>query len=154
MSGLTDHTPRDAAIAALANRQHGVIALYQLVPLGLTKSAVAERVRRGRLHPVHRGVYAVGHALLTLKARWMAAVLACGEGAVLSHRSAAELLGLLKGSVWRAADVTTPTRAGRKRAGIDVHAGQTATDATTVDGIPCTAVPRTLLDLAETTSVR
>jgi hypothetical protein len=87
MCPTTDHTPLDAAVAALAARQHAVVALHQLIALGLTPSAVTKRVRRGRLHPVHRGVYAVGHKLLTIKGRWMAAALACGEGAVLSHRS-------------------------------------------------------------------
>jgi very-short-patch-repair endonuclease/predicted transcriptional regulator of viral defense system len=156
MSGLTDHTPLDRAIAALAARQHGVVALYQLVRLGLMKNAVAERVKAGRLHPVHRGVYAVGHELLTIKGRYMAAVLACGEGSVLSYRAAADLLGLVRGGAWRAIDVTSPTRAGRKRAGIAVHAARTLApvDVTAVDRIPCTAVPRTLLDLAEATTKR
>ena len=150
MSGLTDHTPLDLAIAQIATSQHGVISLLQLVALGLTKNAVTERVRAGRLHRVHRGVYAVGHAVLSSKGRWMAAVLACGEGAVLSYRSAASLHGLHRGPGRSVIDVTSPTRAGRKRNGIAVHAGSLAErDKTEVDGIPVTAVPRTLLDLAE-----
>jgi very-short-patch-repair endonuclease len=156
MSGLTDHTPLDAAIARLAARQHGVVALYQLVPLGLTKNAVNERVRAGRLHPIHRGVYAVGHRLLSIKGRYMAATLACGAGALLSHRSAADLQGLWRTTTWRGVDVTSPTRAGRKRAGIAVHGAKrlAPADRTVLDRIPCTAVPRTLLDLAEAASAR
>ena len=152
----TGHTPTDVAIARLAARQHAVVALYQLIQVGLTAEAVRKRVAAGRLHPVHRGVYAVGHELLTIKGRWMAATLACGEAAVLSHRSAAELIGLRTASTWRAIDVTSPTRAGRKRAGIAVHAAKTLApaDVTAVDRIPCTAVPRTLLDLAEATGQR
>jgi hypothetical protein len=82
----------DREIAVLAERQHGVAALAQLVALGLGARAVRGRVAAGRLHRIHRGVYAVGHASLTVKGRWMAAVLACGAGASLSHRSAAALL--------------------------------------------------------------
>jgi predicted transcriptional regulator of viral defense system len=151
MTGLTDPTPIDVDIATLASRQHGVVALYQLNRLGLTKNAVGERVKAGRLHPIHRGVYAVGHRLVPREGRWMAAVLACGDGAVLSHASAAHLLGLLRGSGARI-HVTSPTRAGRKRETITVHRGDTLApqDTTSVARIPCTAVPRTLLDLAET----
>src|SRR4051794_26238684 len=112
MPGPTDPTPLDFEIARIAGAQHGVISLYQLTPLGLTKNAVGERVKAGRLHPIHRGVYAVGHRVLTLEGHWMSAVLACGERAVLSHASAAHLLGLLRGSGARI-HVTSPTRAGR-----------------------------------------
>jgi very-short-patch-repair endonuclease len=156
MRERTDHTPLDGAIAAIASQQHGVISSLQLVTLGLTRSAVANRVRAGRLHPVHRGVYAVGHRLLSLRGCWMGAVLACGDRAVLSHRSAARLHGLLLGTGSAAIDVTSPTRAGRKRQGIKVHAGASLTgaDVTEEDGIPCTSVPRTLLDLAEAGSSR
>jgi predicted transcriptional regulator of viral defense system len=143
------HPPVDRAIAALAAQQHGVVALRQLVALGLSAPAARARVREGRLHPVHRGVYAVGHELLTGRARGMAAVLACGPGAVLSHRSAADLHGLRE-SARASHDVTSPRRAGRSRPGIDVHrAAGIAGHMTTVDGIPCTSVARTLLDLAE-----
>jgi very-short-patch-repair endonuclease len=156
MSGLTNHTPLDAAIASVAARQHGVVALYQLIQIGLKAEAVRKRVQAGRLHPIHRGVYAVGHKLLTIKGRYMAATLACGEGALLSHRSAGDLHGLLNARTWRAIDVATPTRAGRRRDGIAVHDGKrlTPVDCARVDGIPVTAVPRTLLDLAEATTQR
>jgi hypothetical protein len=82
---------RDRAIAELASRQHGVVARRQLLALGLGPDVIGYRLERCRLHPIHRGVYAVGHDKLTREARWMAAVLAGGPGAVLSHRSAAAL---------------------------------------------------------------
>jgi predicted transcriptional regulator of viral defense system len=144
-------TPPDGrAIAALAAAQHGVVALLQLQALGLGARGVAHRVRRGALHRVHPGVYAVGHPLLTRSGRFMAAVLACGPGAALSHRSAACHLGLRDDN--RATiDVTSPHRAGRRRRGIAAHSGATLLprDVEVVDGIPCTALARTLLDLAE-----
>jgi predicted transcriptional regulator of viral defense system len=71
--------------------QHGVVATWQLLALGLTMGSIRARVANGRLHRVHRGVYAVGHRRLTVKGRMMAAVLACGPDAVLSHRSAISL---------------------------------------------------------------
>src|SRR3954471_486081 len=90
--------PRDVPLAELAQRQHGVVTLSQLRSLGLTASGVRDRAARGRLHRVHRGVYSVGHPLLTGGGRRMAAVLACGPDAVLSHRSAAALWGLRRDS--------------------------------------------------------
>jgi hypothetical protein len=131
-------------------RQHGVVALFQLVAMGMDERTVRARVAAGRLHRVHRGVFAVGHRVLGEKGHWMAAVLACGEGAVLSHVSAASLLGLLRGS-GPISDVSSPTRAGRRRARIRVHRGSTLLPRDTVleEGIPCTSVARTLLDLAE-----
>ncbi|MGH2991739.1 MAG: type IV toxin-antitoxin system AbiEi family antitoxin domain-containing protein [Solirubrobacterales bacterium] len=140
---------REAEIAQLAARQHGVAALAQLRDLGLSASGVRSRVAAGRLHRLHPGVYAVGHPLLSARGRWMAAVLACGPRAVLSHRSAAALWGLLPSS--RAAiDVAALSRPARDRAWVDVHRAGTleSDDVTRVDGIPCTSVARTLLDLA------
>jgi predicted transcriptional regulator of viral defense system len=134
----------------LAERQHGVVSLSQLNALGLGKAAVAKRAANGRLHRVHRGVYAVGHARLTLPGRWMAAVLACGQKAVLSHRSAAGLWGLRPDN--RAnTDVSLPSRSARPRPGIDVHRSVTLTpaDRTVKDGIPCTTLARTLLDVVD-----
>jgi predicted transcriptional regulator of viral defense system len=147
--------PDDQAIAARAASQHGVISRPQLQALGLAARGVLHRARRGRLHRVHPGVYALGHPLLTYKGRWMAAVLACGPSAALSHRSAACLLGVRDDN--RATiDVTSPRRAGREHDGISVHSGATLLprDVETVDGIPCTMLARTLLDLAEDGSAR
>lgn len=138
----------DPLIAARAFAQHGVVTLRQLEALALSPSAVRSRVAAGRLHRVHAGVYSVGHARLTREGRYMAAVLACGHGALLSYRSCGALLGL-RASSRAVIDVTSPTRAGRKRAGIEVHACATASDdAIQRNAIPCTSVARTLLDLA------
>ena len=81
----------DHEIARLAAGQHGVVLLAQLAAAGITQRAVSRRVQSGRLHRIHRGVYAVGHWRLSKEGVWLAAVLACGTGAVLSHRSAAAL---------------------------------------------------------------
>src|SRR5215212_2302837 len=89
--------PVERALAALAARQYGVVSGAQLQALGVDRNAIAYRVRIGRLHRVHRGVFAVGHGALTRNGRLLAAVLACGDGAVLSHRSAARLWDLLGG---------------------------------------------------------
>src|SRR4029453_17902165 len=75
----------DAAIARIAARQHGVLSTAQLRACGLSSSAIGDRTGAGRLHRIHRGVYAVGHPNLSYEGGWMAAILACGEGAVLSH---------------------------------------------------------------------
>lgn len=104
----------------------------------------------GRLHRVRRGVYAVGAAPLSFEARLMAAVLACGPGAVLSHRSAAALWGI-RGSTPEHIDVTAPAAGGRGHRGIAAHSaiGLRTSETTRCGGIPCTTVARTLLDLAE-----
>ena len=126
-----------------------MVALHQLVALGLSAKAVRGRTEAGRLHRVHHGVYAVGHPLLTAEGRWIAAVLACGDRALLSHRSAAILWDLREGGGARV-DVTTPRRVARGRTGIRVHwrPSLCATDAGSCRGVPCTSVARTLLDLA------
>jgi len=146
---LCNEPPRDAALARLAQRQYGVVSLTQLRALGLSASGVRSRVATGRLHRLHRGVYAVGHPRLTHHGRWMAAVLTYGPEAVLSHRSAADLWGIRPSASARI-EVSVP-RPARARIGIDVHRSATlgATDLTSEDAIPCTSVARTLLDLAE-----
>ena len=137
----------DRLIAALADRQHGVVAVWQLVALGLGYEAIRHRANVGRLHRVHPGVYAVGHRKLTRHGHWMAAVLAYGPDAVLSHRSAAALWGIGSGSY--KIDVTTP-QAKRSRATIRAHTAKLhpEDDRATRDGIPVTSVARTILDLA------
>jgi predicted transcriptional regulator of viral defense system len=141
---------RERAIQELAAVQHGVVSLAQLRALGLSASAVRNRVALGRLRRLHRGIYAIGLAPPSVKAGYMAAVLACGPQAVLSHRSAAAHIGL-RTSSRAAVDVSVPGRTGKERAGIDVHraASMAARDFTRVKEIPCTTVARTLLDLAE-----
>ena len=138
----------DTIISRLAARQHGVVALWQLTALGIEASAARRRVADGRLRRVHRGVYAVGP--LDRKGYWMAAVLACGEGALLSHRNAAALWNLRQTNR-TAIDVTAPGTRRRRRPRITVHGtGEIhPDDRAEVDGIPVTSVARTLLDLAE-----
>jgi hypothetical protein len=137
----------DAAIAAIAARQHGVIARLQLMRLGLGRKAIDHRVRLGRLHIVHRGVYAVGHARLTVQGRWMAAVLASGEGSRLSYRSAG-MLWAVRRTERGLIEVTSP-RTGSPLPGVQRHRAELPSDEVTVhNGIPTTTVPRTLLDLA------
>jgi predicted transcriptional regulator of viral defense system len=141
----------DQSIAALASRQYGVVARRQLRALGLSDGAIAHRAASGRLHRVHHGVYAVGHAVLVARGHWMAAVLGCAPGAVLSHAAAGALWGLRR-SATTVIDVTVPGSGGRHRKqGIRIHRarsldGRTATEA----GIPVTTPERTILDLAAT----
>jgi very-short-patch-repair endonuclease len=137
----------DGEIADLAEMQHGVVALRQLTAFGLAESTVRSRVDRGRLHRVHRGVYSVGHRLLTVRGRLMAGVLACGPDAVLSHRSAARLWGIRQDNRSKV-DVSVPRWGSRSRPGITVHVSRRI-QRTIVDGIPCTTLAGTLLDLAE-----
>ncbi len=138
----------DAVIAALAARQSGVVARRQLLEAGLSPTMVRDRVRGGRLVPLHPGVYAVGHRELRAEGHWLAAVLAVGSGAVLSHRDAAGLHGLRPAN-HRRVDVTTRGRA-QSRTAIAVHRTRSlgAQDITAVSGIPVTTVARTLVDLA------
>jgi very-short-patch-repair endonuclease len=142
----------DLEIAALATHQHGVVTRSQLLALGLSDTAITLSARSGRLHRVHRGVYAVGHPILRVEGRWMAAVLAAGQGAVLSHGTAAsawELRALGAGVI----HVTVPGDAGRmRRRGLHIHRSRTLTadDTTTHRGIPITTPARTIVDLAAT----
>jgi predicted transcriptional regulator of viral defense system len=150
-----DEPPLDVRIRELAERQHGVVSLPQLQFLGLSPRAVRDRVATGRLTRIHRGVYAVGHARLTQRGRWMAAVLAYGPKARLSHRSSAALHGIRPDNRPKI-DVTFAGPSARSRPGIDVHRSTTLepADLATIDGIPCTSLARTLLDLAEVVSER
>ncbi len=142
-------------IAALAARQHGVVGLSQLRDLGLSARAVQHRAARGRLHRIHRGVYAVGYPKLTGRGHWMAAVLACGPDAALSHRSAAGLWGLRPDNRPKS-DISLPSPSARPKQAIEVHRSVTLTpdDVTTVDGIPCTTLARTLVDLGDVVNRR
>lgn len=142
--------PIDAEIAALAAGQHGVVGLSQLRELGLSARAVQHRAARGRLHRLHRAVYAVGYSKLTGHGHWMAAVLACGPHAALSHRSAAGLWGLRPDNR-RKSDVSLPSPSARAKQAVEIHRSVTlsADDVTTLDGIPCTTVGRTLVDLGD-----
>jgi hypothetical protein len=132
----------------MVDRQWGVVSRGQLRDLGVPRGAVEHWLATGRLRPLHRGVYALGHASLRAEGRWIAAVLACGPGAVLSHRSAAALLDLLP---YASATIHVTTKVARRaQRGIRPHRARSleARDTTMVNGIPTTTVPRTALDLA------
>jgi hypothetical protein len=135
-------------IRRIAERQHGNITRAQLDAIGLTRNEIDERRDQGWLIRRHIGVYAVGHVPRTRESRWLAAVLALGAGAVLSHVAAGVLWRMLPGTA--ITEVTVPTTAGRpRRDGIVVHRqGLPATHKTTHSGIPVTTPIRTLLDLA------
>lgn len=134
-------------MAALAWRQHGVVTRAQLRGLGLSDRSVDRRLAVGRLHPVWRGVFAVGHPGLSPDGRRMAAVLAVGAGAVLSHRSAAALWNL---PVREPGLEVTSTRRVRDRPALRVHFARALGPraSTSVRGIPVTTPIRTLVDLA------
>ena len=150
LSRFATMPPGRRLLVAFATAQHAVISLAELRELGFTDEGVRKRCARGRLHRIYHGVYAlVPKSLLTREGRWMAAVLAAGPGAVLSHRTAAALHEIRRTD--RAnVEVIAVGRSPRKRAGIEIHRSTTLTpaDTTTVNGIPCTTVARTLLDLA------
>jgi predicted transcriptional regulator of viral defense system len=140
----------DKVVARLAERQHGVVAARQLAAIGLSRNAVSARAQAGRLHRVHRGVYAVGHPIFTVNGRRMAAILAAGPGAVLSHASAAALWEIRPTSATRI-DVSVRSAAGRgKRPGLRIHRTPTlqADEITKHQGLRVTTPARTLLDLA------
>ena len=140
---------RDGEIARICHRQHGLITLEQLEGQGLTVQAVHERLLAGRLHRVHQRVYSLTPGVMTERGKFMAAVLACGQDAVLSHRSAAYLWGLVE--TWKEPiDVTAPNRRGRSPIGVAAHRDGSLQpiDKTSLHGIPCTTVARTILDCA------
>jgi very-short-patch-repair endonuclease len=111
----------DARLAEFANSQHGLVTTKQLMAAGIGRAAISERTRSGRLHRIHRGVYAVGHRGLSLHGRFMAAVLACGERAVLSHGSAAVLWDLLKPLDGPIHVSVTSTSGRSRRSGVHLH---------------------------------
>ena len=139
----------DRRAARIASRQRGIIVRRQALALGIGRGGIAHRVEAGRWHVVHRGVYAIGHPALTEEGRWLAAVLAFGVGAVLSHDSAGRLWGIRRGTVGETVHVSLDTRAGRCRAGIVLHRARLpAQDVARRGGIPVTSAARTLCDLA------
>jgi very-short-patch-repair endonuclease/predicted transcriptional regulator of viral defense system len=138
-------------MARIAGRQHGHVTHRQLLAVGIRGSAITRRVAAGRLVRRYRGVYAVGHVPDTPQARWIAAVMACGGGAVLSHLDAAALWRIYE---WNGTTihVTIMSRAGRTPPpGIRVHRVRKLdpADVTVKDGIPVTTVARTLVDLTD-----
>lgn len=139
----------DICIAHRAAQQWGILSAEELRECGLSNKAISGRARNGRLHRMHRGVYAVGHANPPLEGRWLAAVKACGPGAVLSHYSAAALWDLVD---WdsRCVEVTVSGTASRAHPSIRVHRTQSlpSRDRSRRKEIPVTAPARTLLDLS------
>lgn len=160
-----DHRPRSAAretarrrraaLEDLAARQHGAVSRAQLICLGFTRHEIAGLLAAGWLHRVFPAVYAVGRRALGPRGRWMAAVLACGPGALLSHRSCAALRGIRR-KAQSPIEVTVPADRARAIPGLRVYrCGWLApSDRAVVDGIPCTSVALTLLGLAAVTDRR
>jgi len=137
----------DRTLAEIAGQQHGIVARSQVVRLGVAGNTVDRWVRSGRLHRIHPGVYAVGHTAITVRGRWMAAVLASVDGAVLSHRSATALWGIW-GSGAGEVHVTVP-RKSRSQRSIRRHFSVLSDDEReVVAGIPVTSAARAVLDLA------
>jgi very-short-patch-repair endonuclease/predicted transcriptional regulator of viral defense system len=150
--GISRTRGDDRSLSELARRQYGVVGRVQLLEAGWSKEEIDWRIRRGRFHPLHAGVYAVGHQLIPREGRWMAAVLASGPNAVLSHWSAAALWGIRPNSRERI-DVTIPHRS-RSSDLIRRHISRVPADERTVEeGIPVTTVPRTIFDMAATEPV-
>lgn len=143
-TGTVDH-----AIAALAGRQHGVVSRQQLRMLGLTDREISLRAERGSLQPLFHATFAVGHRVITRQGWMLAAVLACDEGTVLSHQSAAELSGLWDTQL-PVMHVIPPDWSGRKIDGIRWHRVRLPLpdEIDVQHGIPCTTVSRTLVDMA------
>jgi very-short-patch-repair endonuclease len=145
-----DNRP-DVLVARRAADAWGVLSLDELFACGLSRHAVMVRMRSGHLHPLHRGVYAVGHANVPLEGRFLAAVKACGCGAVLSHFSAAAVWGFMR---WddRYPEVTVVGTSPRSHRGVRAHRAVVLDhpDISRHHGIPITSPARTLLDLAAT----
>ena len=134
-----------AAIWALVHAQHGVISRRQLLDFGLSTAAIRHRIDEGRLHPVARGVYAVGRPDLTRPGGWMAAILSCGRFACLSHFSAAALWGLIERE--RCIEISLPSNVYRKRPGLLIHR-RASLPAVRRERVPVTDVVTTIVDIA------
>src|SRR3954454_7809714 len=144
MGGQTVH--RSAGIWALVRRQHGVISRERLPKAGPTRHAIDHRLATGRLHAVWRGVFAVGRPQLTREGLFMAAVLACGDGAALSHESAAELWCIRRRRTGPI-EVSVPAGRNPRRNGIEIHR-RSSIETTRHNGIPVTSAVQTLIDLS------
>jgi very-short-patch-repair endonuclease len=142
--------PWEREIGELAVGQDGVVAHRQVVVLGASRKAIAHRLAQGRWQRLHRGIYFIGAAAPTLQARARAAVLACGDGAVLSHRTAAELWGLLEASGEPEVHVMVAGRNVGPRPGLRIHrvSKLAAADVSEKHGLPVTSPARTIFDLA------
>lgn len=150
--GSTFHHPSSEGVESawdLAACQHGVVTRRQLLELGLSAQSIQHRLAKGRLYRVERGVYAVGRRGLTRQGRWMAAVLACGPNAALSHQSAAALWGIGMDSS-REIEISLLGSSARRRAGVRLYRrpGLRPSEITVRNGIPVTGIVRTLVDLS------
>ncbi len=147
----TTQRKRSRRLWALSARQHGVVTRRQLLAAGLTSNAIVHRVRTGRLHPLGHGVYAVGRPQISREGRWMAALLACGAGAVLSHATAAALWRLRQPAAVEPIHVTVGPGGVRPRPGVRTHRGAALGDDVVIrDGIRVFTPARTLLQRAAT----
>jgi hypothetical protein len=134
-------------LARMASHAHGVVTRAQLLRAGISAEQIRQRLRRGALLPVYRGVYRVGHRAPSVEANYMAAVLACGEGSLLSGMAAAHVWGLVRGGP----PVPEVLASGPRRlAGVRISRARRVDprDATSWRGIPITTVARTLVDVA------
>lgn len=137
------------AVGRIAGRQHGVVSRDQLREAGLTKAAIEQGIATGRLYPLFRSTFGVGHPRTSRNSRLTAATLACGDGTVVSHGTAAALLGLWR--FWPAEiEVIAPVESGRKFRGIRRRfvPPPPAEQVTRKMGIPCTTPSRTIIDVA------
>jgi very-short-patch-repair endonuclease len=138
----------EEVLAALAARQHGVVAVWQMLDRGVPRRAIDSAVKARRLHRLHRGVYGVGHDAVGPRGLELAAVLSCGPEAVASHRMAGSIWGFVRSAPRY--EVTAP-RSRAQRDGIVVHRSRRldAADRAVVDAVPVSSVARTLVDLAD-----
>lgn len=136
-------------LAVLASKQHGTVSRRQLLALGMPSSTITLWLRKGHLHLIHPGVYAVGHTKLTQEARWMAATLACGEGSALSHEPAGQLLWFIERREQHGLHVSLPGGRWSNPAGIRVHRPRhlDPIDITSRQCISVTTPTRTVWDL-------
>lgn len=151
MGGIERTASLNHAIGGLAKRQHGIVSRRQLRELGIGDSTITARMASGYLHPLFREAFAVGHPAITRRGRMLAAVLACEQGTVLSHGSAAELLGLWDKTL-PVFHVIPPDWSGRKIPDIRWHRVRLPLpdEVEVRDGIPCTTISRTIVDMAGT----
>ncbi|HYI80502.1 MAG TPA: type IV toxin-antitoxin system AbiEi family antitoxin domain-containing protein [Thermoleophilaceae bacterium] len=143
----TNDEHRSRELWKLVEGQHGVVSRTQLLARGYSAAAIAHRLAVGRLHPVQRGIYAVGRPELSRHGVWVAAAMSCGTEAVVSHDSAAQLWGIreARGRV----EVTVPLHVRRRRPGMAIYQRTLpASERAAHEDVPVTTVHRTLLDLA------
>ena len=146
---MSGQTPHSSTVWRLARHQHGVVARKQLLGLGFTRHAIRHRVATGRLHAVHRGVFVVGRPELDVHGRCMAAVIACGPEALVSHQTAAELWGI-RTPRGEPIELSVPATVERTLIGVHLHRRRSLADGDrgTTARIPVTNVVRTIVDLA------